>query len=139
MRILTIAFVMTLILTILVGGAYLFLIFTETAPTKAYLSTNIEAEEVSVKVKDIDDLSQLASQLESQNLPGYHRYIFIKCPGCNTNLDDIKECSPLLESKEQDASFLKSVASINMDINNINKIEKKYFNGVLHCFYYEYT
>ena len=121
------------------GGAYLFLIFTETAPAKVSLSTNIEAEEVSVKVKDIDDLSQLAAQLESQNLPGYHRYIFIKCPECNTNTADIQECNPLLESKKQDASFLKSVASINMNINNINKIEKKYFNGALHCFYYEYT
>ena len=53
------------------------------------------------------------------------RYVGLKCEECNTNLEDLSDCTAYLEKEKSSPEVIKMADRMGVDLNNISKVVKK--------------
>jgi len=139
-------FLIFFVLTIAVGALYLVLFIgdmpndiTSIDPknkvSKDTVSLDAKDVKIQINTKNLEDLTKLTESIPDNIV---YKNIFIKCPHCDLNPQDVSECNALLESRKNDPELLSGIQAIGLDLNQIDKIIKEQIDGNLACVYYQY-
>ncbi len=128
------AIFLVLLILIIVNGCVYFILYYADFTSEKVTPIRVNAKDVQIQVDTLGDLSKIAKSPDIK-----FKYFFINCPDCIVDTPDLSKCYEKLEESKNNPEFLKFTNMIELDFNQISKIEKKYdTDGLLKCFYYQY-